>query len=330
MMSSSTITTFRITMFRVCAVAAVFAFIACAVPARAADPVFPAGSRFGLVPPPGMLPSKAFNGFADPDKNAAILLVTFPPIAFDQLDKSMVPEELKKQGIDVNGREPITFAFGKGFIVKGIQSTNKGRYRKWLMVAAASDLTALVTVQIPDGDPTYPDKAVHDALASLAVRASVPDAERLGLVPFKVGDFAGFRVDDVMPGSALMLVDGPPGQNKDPSKGPQNAHFIIAAMQGGPAEDRDRDNFARETFDQIGGIKDVEMQDAEPLRLGNEPGYQTLAKAKDSKSGIDIMVVQWLRFGTDGYMQMIGVSTAQDWPNVFTRLRAVRDSIDVN
>jgi hypothetical protein len=323
MMSSSTITTFRVCAF-------LLALVICAVPARAADPIFPTGSRVGLVPPPGMLPSKAFSGFADPDRNAAILLVTFPPVAFDQLDKSMVPEELKKQGIDVKGREPITFGFGKGFIVKGIQSTDKGRYRKWLMVAAASDLTALVTVQVPDGDPTYPDTALHDALASLAVRASVPDAERLSLVPFTVGDFAGFRIDDVMPGSALMLVDGPPGPNKDPSKPSQSAHFIIAAMQGGPQEDRDQDNFAREIFDQIGGIKDVRIQDAEPLRIDNEQGYQTLAKAKDSKSDTDVMVVQWLRFGTGGYMQMIGVSRAQDWPDVFTRLRAVRDSIEVN
>src|SRR5271163_2233686 len=116
MMSSSNITTF-------CAF--VFAFIVCAIPARAADPSFPVGSRVGLVPPAGMLPSKAFSGFADPDKNAAILMVTFPPVAFDQLDKSMVPEELKKQGVDVDGREPITLGFGKGFIVKGVQSTDK-------------------------------------------------------------------------------------------------------------------------------------------------------------------------------------------------------------
>jgi hypothetical protein len=323
MMSSSTITTFRACAF-------VFALVVCAIPASAADPRFPIGSRVGLVPPAGMLSTKAFTGFADPGKDAAILMVTFPPVAFDQLDKSMVPEELKKQGIDVDGREPITFGFGKGFIVKGVQSTNKGRYRKWLMVAAASDLTALVTVQVPDGDTTYSDKIVHDALATLAVRASVPDSERLSLVPFTVTNLAGFHIDDVMPGTALMLVDGPPGQNKDPSKPSQSAHFIIAALQGGPHENRDQDNFAREAFDQIGGIKDIQIQDAEPLRIGNAQGYQTLAKAKDSKSDTDVMVVQWLRFGTGGYMQMIGVARAQDWPDVFTRIRAVRDSIDVN
>jgi len=323
---------------RACAyVAAALAVIVLALPARAADPVFPAGSRIGLVPPVGMVLSQAFAGFADPNKDAAILLVTFPAVAYEQLDKSMVPAELKKQGIDINNREPIEFGFGKGFVLSGKQTTDKGRYRKWLLVAAASDVTALVTVQVPDADATYSDKAVHDALASLTLRASVPDAERLSLLPFKVGNLAGFHIDDVMPGRALMLVDAPPQQGnappqqgKDASAPAQSTHFLIAAMPGGPGEDGNRDNFAQATFDQIGGIKDVQIQDTESLRIDNQPGYETLAKAKDGKTDTDIMVVQWLRFGTGGYMQMVGVARADEWPNVFTRLRTVRDSVDPN
>ncbi len=321
--------------------AVVAVIVTSAIPARAADPVFPVGSRIGLVPPPGMIASQAFNGFADPDKDAAILFVTFPPEAYDQLDKSMVPAALKKQGIDVDNREPIDLGFGKGFLIKSEQSTDKGRFRKWLLVAAASDLTVLVTVQTPDEDTSYPDKAIRDALATLTLRASVPDAERLSLLPFKVGDFAGFHIDDVLPGSALMLVDGPPPQAKDqakdqtkdqgknpPAPAAQSAHFIIAAMQGGPADDGDRDKFARATFDQIGGIKDVQIQDTETMRIDGQPGYETLAKAKDGKTDVDITVVQWLRFGSGGYLQMIGVARTDDWPNVFTRLRTVRDAVD--
>ena len=41
------------------------------------------------------------------------------------------------------------------------------------------------------------------------------------------------------------------------------------------------------------------------------------------------MVVQWLRFGTGGFMQMIGIAHADLWPAVLTRLRPVRDSIGV-
>jgi len=306
------------------------AMLACAmfaVPAHAADPIFPTGSRLGLVPPTGMVQSTTFQGFADLDKNAAMFLTALPAAAYDQLDRSMVPEAMQKQGIDVDKREPITLGTNKGFILSGKQSSPKGLYRKWLMVAAAGDITALVTVQVQDQDPSYTDKAVHDALETLAIRATVPDAERLSLLPFKIDDLAGFKIDDVVPGNALMLIDPPSSQEITPDLERQ-AHLLIAAMPGGPNEATDRANFARVTFDQIGGIKEVRVQDAGPLRIGGQPGFQILAKAKTGQPEADVMVVQWLRFGTGGYMQMIGIASIDGWTDMFTRLRAVRDAVD--
>jgi hypothetical protein len=321
-------------------------------PARAADPIFPIGSRLGLVPPAGMVPNRNFEGFADVEKNAAILFSTLPAAAYDQLDKSMVPDAMQKQGIDVDKREPITLSIGKGFILSGKQTIKNAHYRKWLLVVAAGDMTALVTVQIPEQDSSYSEKAVRDALATLTARASVPDAERLSQLPFTVGNLAGFQIEDVLPGRALMLVDRATdngkdhstdpskdtskdltaGHSKDASPGkagaPLNARLLVAAMPGGPSETDNRDNFARGMFDQIVGIKDVRIQDAEPLRIGNQSGYQTLAKAKDARDDIDVMVVQWLRFGSGGFMQMIGIARADMWPDMFTRLRTVRDSVD--
>jgi hypothetical protein len=314
--------------------AAIIALLLSAMPALAAEPVFPTGSRLGLVPPPGMVRSRTFEGFEDPDKNAVILFAAMPAAAYGELDKSMVPEALQKQGIEIDKREPIELGSGKGFLLSGKQTSDNAGYRKWLLVAPVGDITALVTVQIKaaeqdkDNDTTYSDSVVRTALATLAVRASVPDAERLSLLPFTVGDLAGFRIDDIVPGSALMLVDGPADQGTDPSGPAHKTHFLIAAMSGGPNEAADRANFARVTFGQIGGIKDIHIQDAEPLRLNNQAGYETLAKAKEGRTDADIMVVQWLRFGTGGFMQMIGIVPAELWHDAFTRLRAVRDSVD--
>jgi hypothetical protein len=296
--------------------------------AQAADPIFPTGSRLGLVPPPGMVRSATFQGFEDADKNAAIFLAALPAPAYGELEKSMVPEAMQKQGIEVDKREAITLGGNKGFILSGKQATAKSLYRKWLMVAAAGDVTALVTVQIPDQDQTYSDKAVHDALATLVIRAHVPDAEQLSLLPFTISDFAGFHIDDVMPGSALMLVDTLAQQGNVTSDPARSVHFLIAAMPGGPEEAVDRDNFARVTFEKIGGIKNVHIQDAGPLRISGQAGYQILANAKEGQTDDDVMVVQWLRFGSGGFMQMIGIARADIWPTVYTRLRTVRDSID--
>jgi hypothetical protein len=301
-----------------------------AMPASAADPTFPVGSRLGLVPPSGMVPSRTFEGFEDADKNASIFLTTLPTAAFSQLDKSMVPEAMKQQGIDVDKRESMNVPAGKGFLLSGKQATDKGPIRKWLLVAAADNLTALVSVQVPEEATAYSDQTVRAALETLTARPRVPEAEQLSLMPFKIGDLAGFHVDDALPGRAIVLSDAATDHSDGGANNSPNARMFIAAQSGGPEEPGDRQNFARVAFDQIVGIKEVHIQDAEPLRISNQPGYQTLAKAKDLETGNDVMVVQWLRFGTGGFIRMIGIARADGWVDTLNRLRTVRDSIDTN
>ena len=297
--------------------------------AAAADVIFPAGSRLGLVPPPGMVPSRTFQGFEEPGTKAAILLTTLPADAYEQLAKSMVPETMKKEGIEAERREAFELPAGKGFVLTGRQTIEKERYRKWLLIASADDLTALVNVQVPEQATNYSAEAVRAAFATLAVRAQIPEAEQLTLVPFRIGELAGFHVEDVLPGRAIVLVD-PPSQTADGASATAKARMFISALPGGPGEAADRDNFARVAFGQIVGIKDVRLQDAGPLRIANQPGYQTLAKAKDAGTGIDVMVVQWLRFGSGGFLRMIGIARADVWPEMFGRLRAVRDGVATN
>jgi hypothetical protein len=140
---------------------------------------------------------------------------------------------------------------------------------------------------------------------------------------------AGFHIEDVLPGRAIVLVD-PANRSAEGAGETAKARLFISALPGGPEETADRENFARVTFGQIAGIKDVHLQDSGPLRIASQPGYQTLAKAKDSGTGTDVMVVQWLRFGFGGFLRMVGIARADAWPEMFGRLRAVRDGIATN
>jgi len=303
------------------------ALAALVLPARAAEPIYPTGSRVGLVPPDGMVKSEAFNGFEDPQKNAAIVIATLPRTAFAQIEKTASTEAMRKQGIKVEKREPMRLAVGKAFLIVGRQVAEKMRLQKWLLIADTADFTVLVTVQVPEQDKSaYPDAAIRAALSSLAVRASVPDEEQLGLLPFKVEDLAGFRVDGTIPGRALLLSDAP----KEPSDdGKVGTRLLVAAVPGGPSQAEDRENFARIAFNGIAEIKDVRVTLAEPLRIGGQPGHQMMAEAKDSRTGTDIMVVQWLRFGGGGFLQMIGLAKRDGWVGALARLRTVRDSIEL-
>jgi hypothetical protein len=298
------------------------------VPARAAEAVYPAGSRIGLAPPPGLSQSRNFFGFEDPDSNVAIMLVALPAEAYAELDKSIDADSLRRQGLTLETREAMPLSAGKGFLVVGHQELEKGGLRKWFLVTAWPTLTALVTVQVPDAArERYPDAAIRAALTTLAVRTSVPVEEQLGMVPFKVGDLAGFRVAGVIPGRAVMLGDGPASPAAPPPASIE-PHILVAIAPGGPAQSSERDVFARDLFATIPNLKEVRIESAEPLRIANQQGHQILAKGRDPSGSSMLTVVQWLRFGSGAYMQMVGIAPSESWKDAYPRFRTVRDGID--
>ena len=323
---------FRISSIAVrAALAALMTTLCFASPAGAAEPVFPRGSRIGLLPPAGMVLSKRFPGFEDVAKDANIIIATLPAAAYPEMEQTPAPDALKAQGITVEKREPIQLNVGKGFLLTGNQTADKQHFRKWLLVTPADNVTALVSVQVPENDPKYTDAVVRAALATLAVRGEIPDPEKLSLLPFAIGDLAGFRVGDIIPGRAVMLIDAPAFPRLTATTGlPEpnlDARFMIAIIPGGPTDLQDEANFARFAFNTISGIRDIRITMSEPIRMNNQQGYETVAQAKDSSTGADVMVVQWLRFSSGGFLQMTGIARAALWSEELSRLRAVRDSI---
>src|SRR4029077_18057811 len=123
-----------------------FALALPALPAQADDVVYPPGSRLGLVPAPGLHASTSFPGFEDRDNNVALLLGALPPEAFAEFEKSDSAEGLKKLGATLEKRELLTLPGGKAVLVIGRQDNQ----HTWMLVAAMPDLTAMVTLRIPD------------------------------------------------------------------------------------------------------------------------------------------------------------------------------------
>jgi hypothetical protein len=299
-----------------------------AAPLRAAEVTFPPGSRIGLAPPSGMVTSQSFFGYEDASNSVAVILVALPVEAYGDLDKSVSADTLKRQGVTLESREAMPLASGKAFLVIGRQDVEKTKLRKWILVAAFPTVTALVTVQVPEAAKSlYSDATIRAALATVAVRTAVPVEEQLGLLPFKVGELASFRLGGVIPGRAVMLSDapadapGPPGNTVEP-------HIFVAVGPGGPAQTAERDGFARDVFATIPNIKDVHITTSEALRIGGQQGHQVLADARDGSGGTALTVVQWLRFGGSAYMQMVGIARVEAWKDAYPRFRAVRDGIE--
>jgi hypothetical protein len=299
--------------------------LALSVPwAHAADVVYPPGSRLGIVPPSGMVTSNNFLGFEDPDTNAAIILAALPVEAYAELEKTISAEALKRQGVILEKREAMPLSTGKAFLVIGRQELDKTKVRKWILIGSSPALTALVTVQIPETVKNlYSDAAIRETLATLTVRTTVPVEEQLSLLPFKIAEFAGFQVAGVMPGRAVMLSDAPAdtGAQSQP-------HIFVSVAPGGPAQTSDREAFARDVFAAIPNVRDVRVITSEPLRIIGQPGHQILAQARDPAGTTILTVVQWLRFGGGGYLQLVGMARVDAWQETYPRFRAVRDGIE--
>jgi len=291
---------------------------------RAAEAVYPPGSRLGIVPLSGMVTSTNFFGFEDPNASSALILASLPPEAYAELDRSVSAEALRKQGIILEKREPLSLATGKAFLVIGRQEIDKVKVRKWILVGASPSLTALVTLQVPEtAKGLYTDAAIRACLATLAIRTSVPVEEQLTLLPFKIADFAGFQVGGVMPGRAVVLTDAPVEMVAQPQP-----HMFVGVAPGGPAQSGDREAFARDLFAAIPNVRDVRIATSEPLRIVGQPGYQILAQARDPSGAAGLTVMQWLRFGGAGYMQLVAIARADAWHDAYPRFRAVRDGIE--
>jgi len=295
-------------------------------PARADDAMFPPGSRVGLVPPPGFSMSKTFSGFMDPEKNALILITELPASAYGDLDERVADEQLKRQGVMVETREPVNLATGPGFLVTGHQEAGGTTFRRWILFGATRDFTAIVSVQVPDAaKESHPDPEMRAALQTLAVRATAPVEEQLEGLPFTLRELAGFRVVRVVGGAAL-LTEGPATSLEIAD---QPLLLIAAAPGAVVTHPGDRDRFARGLLAETPGVKDIRVMRSEPLRIGGQQGHEILAEAKDTRTGGDVMIAQWLRFGASGHLRVLGMARKEGWADLFTRLRAVRDGIDL-
>jgi hypothetical protein len=318
---------FRIRGMRNAVFGLVLAALAAALagaPAQA-EAVFPPNSRIGLSPPPGFVPSKRFPGFENPQASAAILLVELPAEAFPEIEKGFTDEALKTRGLTVETREPVELPSGRAILIIGQHAVGDQKRREMIFAAALTGVTAIISVQIPEESrAAVSEPDIRAALKTAVARASVPDSEKLAALPYRLSELSGFRVVRGGPDGSALLTDGP----EDTVAAVAQPFVLIGLAPGEPPKAEDRDTFARRAFSSIPGIKEVRILRAEPLRIGNQPGFEILAEAKDQSSDTEVTTVQWLRFGAGGYVQMFAIGRRGAWAELFPRLRAIRDGLE--
>jgi hypothetical protein len=309
-------------MTRLCALwAFVLTSLLLGAPAMA-QPVFPPGLRVGLEPPPGMVASKRFSGFEDPERKAAILILDLPASAYTGLEKSLSTKQPELTNV---ARRAFPLKNGIALLATADFKEKDGPAgHKWFLLAKpiagqATGFTAFVTVQVPDSQRAfYTDAMVEKILKSVTFRRA-PVEEQLALLPYKLGDRAGFYVHQVLPNGVVILSEKPDGNPYGA------AYMVVSVVSGGPSQPQDRPRFAQDLL-RSSPVRDLTITSGENMRINGAPGSELRATAKDA-SNAPVTLVQWLRFGSGGFMRMVGVSPTAEWDAMFPRFRAVRDGV---
>ena len=290
-------------------------------PALAADPVFPPGVRVGITPLVGLARAKTFVGFETEDQGVKVLIAELPADAYNE-----VMNAFKNNPAGTGGVKPenIETAAGLAYYTSETGKDGATTVRRYSMILSGGAFSGYIAVQVPENAAkVYTDEAVRRMFASAAVRKEVPVEEQLGQMPFKISELSGFKnVRTLAVGGAIVLADG------DETKGFEAAPFMVVGVVGSaPAQPDDRGRFAQQAATTIPGVREARITMSEPLRIDGTPGYETRIDAVSGKDNTPVTVVQWLRFGGQTSLRIIGSAPREEWTKAFPRFRAVRDGI---
>jgi hypothetical protein len=298
------------------------AMLVCAAgSARADDPVFPPGLRVGMVPLVGLGPAKKFAGFESEDESVKVLMAELPAEAYGE-----VMNALKANPAVASGAKPesIDTAAGKAYYTVETARNGGNIVRRYSMILSGGTFSAYVAAQVPENaSKIYSDEAVRRMFATATVRKEVPPTELLGLMPFKVSELSDFKnVRALNPGATILLADG------DEKTGFEAAPFMVVGLMGSaPALPEDRGRFAEQAVTSIPGVRNSRITMSEPLRIDGMAGYETRIDATSGRDNTPVTVVQWLRFGGQNSLRIIGSAPRDQWASAFPRFRAVRDGV---
>ena len=289
--------------------------------AFAADPVFPPGIRVGITPLVGLSRAKAFVGFETEDQTVKVLVAELPADAYSEVMNAFKANPGGAGGVKTESTET---AAGLAYYTIETGKDGATNVRRYSMILPGGSFSGYIAVQVPENaSKIYTDDAIRQMFASAVVRKQVPVEEQLAQMPFKIDDLSGFKnVRTLAVGAAIILADG------DEEKGFEMAPFMVIGIVGAtPTQPEDRGRFAQQAATTIPGVRDARITMSEPLRIDGMAGYETRIEAVSGKDNTPVTVVQWLRFGSQSSMRIIGSAPREEWTKAFPRFRAVRDGL---
>jgi hypothetical protein len=251
-----------------------------------------------------------------------VLIAELPAAAYGEVMNTFKTNPAIAAGVKP---ESLETSAGTAYYTAETAKNASGVFRHYSMILSGGAFSGYVDVQVPENATRiYSDDAVRQMLASAVIRKEVPIDEQLALMPFKVGSLGDFKnVRALGATGALLLADG------DETTGFELAPFmVIGLMPSTPTQPDDRARFAEQAARAIPGMHSGRITMSEPVRIDGMAGYETRIDATSGRDDTPVTLVQWLRFGGQGSLRIIGSAPRDQWEKAFPRFRAVRDGVE--
>ena len=268
-----------------------------------------------------MTPSASFQGFEDRAHGVLLVVTELSAQSYAKVAQDFAPEQMQAGGMEEISRETIALAAGEGLLVVARQTRKR---RRDAQVGAAG------AHRRHDGDRdrdaargrarrlsgcrvarrVRERRRTREAHARRDARRAALSARRPRRVPAAARHSGRHRRHDARAerhdaAGRAALLHGGAARRRTAAAG--RARALRAAHDGAFLN---RPN--------------VRVVNSEQMRIGGVPGHQIVAAGKDERTGDELVMVQWLRFGP-GVVQMFGIARRDQWADVLPRMRAVRD-----
>jgi hypothetical protein len=292
------------------------------IPAVAA-PVFPPGSRIGLVPADDMEFSWRSGLFENPSKYASVRMAEMRPEDYPIIERSIMnPDEAVFRVIF---RERTTIG-GYPAVLATVNQRSRGGFllRKWLLAVREPTLTMYIVVQSIESPEGYTDAAIRRMLNSVVSRPIVPIEAEMAVLPFQIGDRAGFRPVR-MDVHQLVMTEGLSDDLHLFEQPVMTASFV--SMR--PPNSAETQDFAVKLLRADPGLKGVAIEQTQPFQPRGRARHEIVARAKDAASGKPLIVLQTLEFDLNGILRIKSVTRPGDRETHLPRFRTLANGIEM-
>ncbi len=284
----------------------------------ASEPIFPEGSKFGLVPPSGFTLATDFRGFISPDIGGSIVIEELPSTAFKHFQKQNIKAAMARIGVTIGTTNAEKFGDLNGIAIIGHQTLRSILFLKCMLFLEGTDATAVISLQIPQKNIGAAGHAPCAALTTVVERREV----RTLPLPFELTNMGGMRKTKNQTAGGVVLTAG----SKDLIENAEQPLLLISPSLGAVPKGNKAD-VSRNLLHNFTALGNAKIVSESSLLIDGAPSTEIIASGTFGRTDMPIVVVQWIRFSKERYIRMIGLSAANRKNKAFAAFHRVRDGL---